>query len=119
MGLLSNLKRRAAPPASGAASASEPVDAVQKARARARQRLIGALVLIGIGVIGFPLVFETQPRPIPLDIPIEIPRLEGAPALQMPAARAPEAPASSVERAQASPAPEPASAVAGDAVGAE
>jgi len=40
-----------------------------------------------VGVIGFPLVFETQPRPIPLDIPIEIPRRDGAPALVMPAAR--------------------------------
>jgi DedD protein len=88
MGLLSFFKRQAdaAPPA---ASVSEPADAVQRARARARQRLIGAVVLVGIGIIGFPLVFETQPRPIPVDIPIDIPRKEGAPALVMPAARAP------------------------------
>ncbi len=114
MGLLSNLKRRAAPPASSAAPPSEPADAVQKARARARQRLIGALVLVGIGVIGFPLVFETQPRPIPLDIPIEIPRREAAPSLQMPPARAPEASASSVARPQVSPVAEPAPAAGGD-----
>ena len=54
----------------------EPADAVQQARTRARQRLIGAIVLLGIGIIGFPLVFETQPRPIPVDVPIEIPRRE-------------------------------------------
>jgi DedD protein len=46
-----------------------------------------------IGVIAFPLVFESQPRPIPVDIPIEIPRKDGAPALVMPSARSPAAPA--------------------------
>lgn len=89
MGLLSIFKRTEAP----ASAVIEPADAVQCARTRARQRLIGAAVLVVLGVIGFPLVFETQPRPIPIDIPIDIPRREGAPALTMPAARAPAAPA--------------------------
>jgi DedD protein len=62
---------------------------VQRARTRARQRLIGAIVLLGIGIVGFPLVFETQPRPIPVNIPIEAPPKDGAPALTMPAARSP------------------------------
>jgi DedD protein len=88
MGLLSFFER-----GNGAASAGADGDAVQSARTRARQRLIGAIVLVVAGVIGFPLVFETQPRPIPLDIPIEIPRRDGAPALVMPAARRPAAPA--------------------------
>lgn len=57
------------------------------ARTRARRRLMGAAVLVIAGVIGFPLVFETQPRPLPVDIPIEIPRKDGAPALNMPPAR--------------------------------
>jgi DedD protein len=83
MGLLSIFQRSGAA-ASGAAEAGDPV---QVARLRARQRLIGAVVLVVAGVIGFPLVFETQPRPIPLDIPIEIPRRDGAPPLAMPAAR--------------------------------
>ena len=85
MGLLSIFKRTEGP----STAASEPADAVQRARTRARQRLTGAAVLVVIGIIGFPLVFETQPRPIPVDIPIEVPRKEGAPALVMPAARAP------------------------------
>jgi DedD protein len=34
---------------------------------------MGATVLLLVGVIGFPLLFETQPRPIPVDLPIEIP----------------------------------------------
>ena len=62
-------------------------DPVQVARSRARRRLIGAAVLLGVGVIGFPLLFETQPRPIPVDIPIEIPRKEGAPSLPLPPPR--------------------------------
>jgi DedD protein len=62
-------------------------DPVQAARSRARRRLIGAAVLLGVGVIGFPLLFETQPRPIPVDIPIEIPRKEGAPTLPLPPPR--------------------------------
>ncbi len=65
----------------------EPADAVRLARVKARQRLIGAIVLLGIGILGFPLVFETQPRPIPVDIPIEIPRREALPPLAMPPVR--------------------------------
>jgi DedD protein len=65
----------------------EPADAVQQARTRARQRLIGAIVLLAIGIIGFPLVFETQPRPIPVDVPIEIPRRDALPPLAMPPPR--------------------------------
>jgi DedD protein len=87
MGLLSIFKRRADSTTGAAGAVSEPADAVQRARIRARQRLIGAAVLVGIGVIGFPLVFETQPRPIPVDIPIEVPRKDGAPPLVMPTMR--------------------------------
>ena len=52
---------------------TDTAEAVREARARARRRLMGATVLLLIGVIGFPLLFETQPRPIPVDLPIEIP----------------------------------------------
>ena len=69
-----------------AAATLSPADAVQQARTKARQRLIGAVVLLAIGIIGFPLVFETQPRPIPVDIPIEIPRKDTAPPLIAPPA---------------------------------
>ena len=50
--------------------APESVEAMRK---RARHRLIGAAVLVLVGVIGFPLLFDNQPRPIAVDIPIEIP----------------------------------------------
>ncbi len=52
------------------APAAESIEAM---RTRARHRLIGAAVLVVIGVIGFPLLFDNQPRPISVDIPIEIP----------------------------------------------
>lgn len=95
MGLKSFFQRKgqdetATPPARSrrnAATGSDPAEAVQQARIKARQRLIGAAVLLGIGIIGFPLLFETQPRPIPVDLPIEIPRKDGAPPLQLPAPR--------------------------------
>jgi len=88
MGLLSFFKRQGDAPKAAAASVGDAPDAVQRARTRARQRLIGAIVLLGIGIIGFPLVFETQPRPIPVNIPIEAPPKDGVPALAMPPARA-------------------------------
>lgn len=62
---------------------SESVEAMRK---RARQRLIGAAVLVLVGVIGFPLVFDTQPRPIAVDIPIDIPDRVKAKPLASPAA---------------------------------
>ena len=52
------------------AAAPQSVEAM---RPRARHRLIGASVLVLLGVIGFPLLFDSQPRPIAVDIPIEIP----------------------------------------------
>lgn len=41
-------------------------------------------MLVAAGVVGFPLIFETQPRPIPVDLPIDIPRKETAPPLTVP-----------------------------------
>jgi DedD protein len=99
MGLFSSFNRQAA--AAPAGAGGDTAQAVDAARTRARRRLIGAVVLLGIGVIAFPLLFETQPRPIPVDIPIEIPRKEGAPPLAVPVPRtaapaaAPAAPAAS------------------------
>ncbi|HZE91659.1 MAG TPA: SPOR domain-containing protein [Rhizobacter sp.] len=76
MGLLSFFKRKAelAP----RPRASESGDSLQQVKTRARQRLVGAVVLVAAGVIGFPLLFETQPRPVSVDIPIEIARKDGS-----------------------------------------
>jgi DedD protein len=50
-----------------------PVETVETMRTRAKRRLIGALVLVVAAVVGFPLLFQTQPRPALVDVPIEIP----------------------------------------------
>lgn len=91
MGLLSFLQRdKSTAPAKSKSGATDPDD-VQQLRIRARRRLIGAAVLVAVGVIGFPMIFETQPRPIPVDLPIEIPKKDAAPALAVPAAPVAEA----------------------------
>lgn len=70
---------------------SQP-ESVEVLRRRARHRLIGAAVLVVVGVVGFPLLFDTQPRPVPVDIPIEIPdRNKVKPLVVQPAAPAPPA----------------------------
>jgi DedD protein len=56
-----------------ASVAAAPAESVEAMRRRARHRLLGAAVLVLVGVIGFPLLFDTQPRPVSVDIPIEIP----------------------------------------------
>ncbi len=48
-------------------------ESVEVMRKRARHRLIGSALLVLLGVVGFPLLFDNQPRPIAVDIPIEIP----------------------------------------------
>ncbi|MEO7246181.1 MAG: SPOR domain-containing protein, partial [Rubrivivax sp.] len=82
----------------GAAGADAPV---AEARARARRRLIGAVVLLGIGVVAFPLLFETEPRPIAVDLPIELPRKDGLPPLVVPPPGGGASRSSRIERAEA------------------
>jgi DedD protein len=70
------------------AAAAAPEDlAVAAARTQARRRLVGAVLLLAVGVIGFPLLFETQPRPLPQDTPIVVAAdaLRAAPATTAPA----------------------------------
>ena len=50
-----------------------PAESVEAMRRRARHRLIGASVLVVLGVVGFPLLFDTQPRPVSVDIAVDIP----------------------------------------------
>jgi DedD protein len=78
-----------APPAASAAQA----ESVEVMRKRAKHRLIGSAVLVLIGVIGFPLLFDTQPRPVAGDIPIEIPGKNTVKPLTLPAPATAKAPA--------------------------
>lgn len=50
-----------------------PAESLDAMRRRARHRLIGASVLVVLGVVGFPLLFDTQPRPVSVDIAVDIP----------------------------------------------
>ena len=63
-------------------------ESVEELRRRARQRLIGAVVLVLAGVIVFPMVFDTQPRTVPVKVAIDIPDRNTAGALVIGAAPA-------------------------------
>lgn len=89
-------------------SRTPQAESIEVMRRRARHRLIGAAVLVLVGVIGFPLLFDTQPRPIPVDIPIEIPDRNKVAPLVVPAPVA-DAPAAK-PAAPATPEPAPTAA---------
>jgi len=87
-----------------------PAQTVQAMRRRAMHRLISASVLVVAGVIGFPLFFDNQPRPIPVDLPIVIPDKGRQPALVTPPANPALAAASSAPNAAPTVAEAPAKA---------
>ena len=76
--------RRASSTSANTAGAAQP-ESMETIRKRAKHRLIGAAVLVLVGVVGFPLLFDTQPRPVAVDIPIEIPGKNTVKPLVMPA----------------------------------
>lgn len=88
-------------PGQNAASSNEgasagSADSLEVVRRRARYRLIGAVVLVFVAVVAFPLLFDTQPRPVAVDTPILIPDRDNTPPLvaakPVPAAQAPAKP---------------------------
>ena len=82
--------------ASVEAVSSGPSQNIDIVRRRARHRLMGAVVLVLVAVVGFPLLFDTQPRPVAVDTPIVIPDRQTASPLTspqaVPAAQAPVKP---------------------------
>jgi len=97
-----NLRRGGSTSQSQFGAPAENLDTVRK---RAKHRLIGAALLVLVGVVGFPLLFDSQPRPIPIDIAIEIPARQSVKPLATPTpASATPAPSA----APATPAPDPA-----------
>lgn len=54
---------------------------IEAVRARAKHRLLGVSVLVLVGMVCFSLLFDTQPRPIPVDVAIVIPDRDKAPTL--------------------------------------
>ncbi len=81
--------------ANEAPGSGSPTESVEVLRQRARHRLVGAAVLVLVGVVGFPLLFDTQPRPIAVDIPIDIPDKNKVKPLVVPAPVAAARPAAS------------------------
>lgn len=78
---------------SGDEQSATPVqpESVEAMRKRAKYRLMGAAVLVVVGVIGFPLLFDKQPRPIAVDLPIDIPDKNKVKPLSIPAPAATQA----------------------------
>ncbi len=65
-------------------SAASPQETIDSVRRRARHRLVGAAVLVLLAIIGFPLLFDTQPRPVAVNAPITIPDKDKAAPLKIP-----------------------------------
>lgn len=82
------------------AAVSAQSESVEVMRRRAKYRLIGATVLVLIGVVGFPMLFDKQPRPIAVDTPIDIPDKNKVLPLSVPAPAATDT--ARIERAEAS-----------------
>lgn len=90
--------------------AATPNESIEIVRRRARHRLTGSVLLVLLAVVGFPLLFDTQPRPVSVDTPIVVPDRQKTPAISssvpVPPAQAPAKPllpeASAVVPAQSS-----------------
>ena len=77
--------RRAGSSSAGTAASAAQTESVDVIRRRAKHRLIGSAVLVLAGVLGFPLLFDTQPRPIGVNIAIDIPSKNTVKPLALPA----------------------------------
>lgn len=66
-------------------------DSVETIRRRAQYRLVGTAMLVAVAIVGFPLLFDTEPRPLQVDLPIAIPSKDAVKPLAVPSAAKPEA----------------------------
>ena len=68
----------------------EPIDPMLPEKKRARRRLIGASALVLAAIIGLPMIFDSEPKPLADDIAIQIPsRDKPGAAASTPSAMAP------------------------------
>ena len=67
------------------ALSNSPAESVEVIRKRARHRLMGSVVLVLGAVVGLPLLFDSQPRPVAIDTPIVIPDRNQTAPLAVPA----------------------------------
>lgn len=59
-------------------ASEDPVDPVLPEKKRARRRLIGATALVLAAIIGLPMIFDSEPKPLAEDIEIHIPSRDKA-----------------------------------------
>jgi DedD protein len=69
------------------APAAQP-ESVEALRRRAKNRLIGAVILVVAGIAGFPLLVDKEPRPVAQDLPILIPARDQLAPLALPPSQA-------------------------------
>ncbi len=60
-------------------TAEEPIDPMLPEKKRARRRLIGATALVLAAIIGLPMIFDSEPKPLSDDIAIQIPSRDKVP----------------------------------------
>lgn len=60
------------------------LDSVDDMRRRARHRLIGACLLVLTAIVIFPLLFDTEPRPLPVNAKVSVAGRDSAPTLNVP-----------------------------------
>ncbi len=71
----------------------EPLDPMLPEKKRARRRLIGAVALVLAAIIGLPMIFDSEPKPLTDDIDIQIPsRDKTEPSTSRPMPLPPESP---------------------------
>ena len=71
----------------GKSQEDEPIDPMLPEKKRARRRLVGATALVLAAVIGLPMIFDSEPKPLSDDVEIQIPsrdKTETAAARPMP-----------------------------------
>jgi DedD protein len=79
------------------ALSNTPAENVEVIRKRARHRLMGSVILVLGAVVGLPLLFDSQPRPVAIDTPIVIPdRNQVAPLVAPSAVVKPAAPSKEI-----------------------
>ena len=79
------------------ALSNTPAQNVEVIRKRARHRLMGSVILVLGAVVGLPLLFDSQPRPVAIDTPIVIPdRNQVAPLVAPSAVVKPAAPSKEI-----------------------
>jgi len=101
-------------PVAAAEGTAVPASSLEAVRRQARYRLIGAALLVLVVVVVFPIVFDTQPRPVAVDTPIFVPDRQGAPSLSAGALPASQAPARPLVTPEVAPAASQAMAMASD-----